>query len=321
MQRRLLLGAALTGLATPALAQTRSWPTRPVRFVVPGAPGTGPDVLARMWGQRLGERLGQSVVVENRAGASGIIGTEAAAQAPADGHNFLFGYNQLVTLNPLLYRRLPYDATKLVPVSLLSRTAYAFIVPRDLPVNTLPELLAMARSKPGEMVLGTPGLGSAAQLMGILLKERTGADFMHVPFRSSPLNEIAAGQVQLAIEAVAVGVALGGGANARAKIIATTGPEREPTLPDVATVKETIPGFEVAGWYAMWAPPGTPAAPVEGMAAAVAETVNDPWLRERFASLSAHLIGTGPATLTAAIARDMEFWGGIVRQSGIVLEL
>jgi tripartite-type tricarboxylate transporter receptor subunit TctC len=320
MHRRCLLAAALTALAAPALAQ-RAWPTRPVRFIVPGAPGTGPDVLARMWAQRLPERLGQPVVVENRAGASGIIGTEAAAQAAPDGHGFLFGYNQLVTLNPLLYRRLPYDAGRLVPVALLSRTAYALIVPRELPAATLPDLLALARSRPGELVLGSPGLGSAAQLMGILLKERTGAEFLHVPFRSSPLNEIAAGQVQLAIEAVAVGVALSGGTAARARIIATTGPDREPSLPDVPAVKEVIPGFEVAGWYALWAPPGTPPGPVEGMAAAVAETVNDPWLRERFASLSAHLIGTGPQTLIAATARDMEFWGGVVRQSGIVLDL
>jgi tripartite-type tricarboxylate transporter receptor subunit TctC len=201
MDRRTVLAGSLAGSLLPVLpraGRAAAWPVRPIRFIMPGGPGGNPDILARLWAQRLSERLGQPVAVENRTGASGIIGTEAAMAAAPDGYTMLFGYNQLVTLNPLLYRRLPYRTDLMTRVSLVSDAPFVMLVPKDLPVRTVAEFVALARQRPGGLALGTAGPGTFAHLSGEILMREAGIELLHVPHRATPRNELIAGRCRSA---------------------------------------------------------------------------------------------------------------------------
>lgn len=319
MRRRTMLGAAVLPLSAGA-SRAAAWPVRPVRFIMPGGPGSNPDILARLWAQRLGERLGQAVSVENRTGASGIIGTEAAMASAPDGYTMLFGYNQLVTLNRLLFRRLPYDPDRMTRVSLVSDAPFVMLVPKDLPATTVAEFVALAKRRPGALALGTSGPGTFAHLSGEILMREAGIQLLHVPHRTTPRNELMAGQVQLSFEPTALAVTLTRGPEARVRALAVLGTEPEPQLPGVPLMSETFPGFVVRIFHGIWGPPGMPVEAVAGLGAAVAEIVADPWLRERMAPLATRLIGGGPAALDAAMERDLALWSGIVRERDIRLD-
>src|SRR3712207_4982743 len=206
MRRRTVLAGA-SALALPGLAAAQpgaSWPSRPIRWIMPSAPGGNPDILCRLWAQRLSERLGQSLFVENRPGASGIIGTEAAMNAVPDGATMLFGFNQLTTLNRLIFRRLPYDPDRMTRVALMSDTPHVMLVHRSIPATTVPEFVAYAKAHPGRVGLGTAGPGTFARLMGELLMRDAGIELLHVPHRQTPRNELVGGQVQLGFEPMAL---------------------------------------------------------------------------------------------------------------------
>jgi tripartite-type tricarboxylate transporter receptor subunit TctC len=320
----MLAGGVAASAALPlpraARAQGPAWPTRPVRWIMPGGPGGNPDILSRLWAQRLSEHLGQSVVVENRPGASGIIGTEAAMNAAPDGHTMLFGYNQLVTLNRLLFRRLPYDPDRMTRVSLVSDTPFVMLVPASLPVRTVPEFVAHAKAHPGQVAHGTAGPGTFSHLAGELLKQAAGIELLHVPHRVTPRNELISGQVQLAFEPNALAVTLTQGPEARVRALAVLGREPEPQLPGVPLMKEFFPGFVVTAFHGIWGPPGMAPEAVRGMAAAMAAVAKDPWLNARMAPLATRIIGEGPAALDRAMAEDLALWGPVVRERGITLD-
>ena len=206
-RRHILAGAMLAPLARPSLAQ-QPWPSRPLRLVMPGAPGGNPDILARLWAVKLSERLGQAVTVDNRPGASGIIGTEGAMNSAPDGYTMLFGYNQLVTLNKLLFRRLPYDPERMTRVALMSDTPYVMLLHSSIPATTIPELVAWCRANPGKLAHGTGGPGTFSHLTGELLQRAAGIETLHVPHRATPRNELISGQVQLAVEPMALALTL-----------------------------------------------------------------------------------------------------------------
>jgi tripartite-type tricarboxylate transporter receptor subunit TctC len=321
MRRRdILAGAMLGPLMRPALAQG-AWPTRPIRLVMPGAPGGNPDILARLWAQKLGEQLGQPVPVENRPGASGIIGTESAMNSAPDGTTMLFGYNQLVTLNRLLFRRLPYDPERMTRVALMSDTPYVLLLHSSIPATTLPELVAWAKANPGRLAHGTGGPGTFSHLTGELLQRAAGIETLHVPHRATPRNELISGQVQLAVEPMALALTLTQMPNATVRAIALTGDRPEALMPGLPLVKDTYPGFVVTAFHGVWGPPGMPQEIVAAMAGAIATVARDPWLIERMETqLGTRVIGTGPETLAAAMQRDLALWEPVVREKGITLD-
>ncbi|MCO6418745.1 tripartite tricarboxylate transporter substrate binding protein [Siccirubricoccus sp. KC 17139] len=318
MRRRLLLLAPM--LASPALVRAAAWPTRPVRLIMPGGPGGNPDIVARLWAQRLSERLGQPVMVENRPGAAGIIGTEAAMNAAPDGHTMLFGYNQLVTLNPLLYRRLPYDVSRMTRVSLVSEAPFVMLAPMSLPARNVGEFVALAKAAPGRLAFGTAGPGTFAHLSGEILMREAGIELLHVPHRQTPRNELIAGQVQACFEPSALAITLAGGPEPKVRALAVMGQETLPELPGVPLMAESYPGFVVQIFHGLWGPPGMAPEAVAGMSAAVAELARDPWLLERMAPLATKVIGAGPAALEAAMVRDLALWAPVIRDRDIRLD-
>jgi tripartite-type tricarboxylate transporter receptor subunit TctC len=321
-RRALLAGLPLVALAPAAGAQPAdaAWPTRPVRLVMPGGPGSNPDIVSRIFAQRLTEVLGQPFIVENRPGAAGIIGADAAMSAPPDGGTLLFGFNQLVTLNPLLYRRLPYDVARMTPIARLTRTSFVMLVPRDFPARTLEEFLAMARAKPGTLVHGNSGPGSISFLTGELLRRDLGADLLSVTYRTTAVAELIAGQVQLLIEPSALAVRLTQGPEAKVRALAQLGPEADPALPGVPVMAERYPGFVATGWHGLWGPPGLPAPIVAKLSATLLALKDDAWLRERLDPLATYLTVMGPEGMLRSIAEDRALWEGIIRERGIVLD-
>jgi tripartite-type tricarboxylate transporter receptor subunit TctC len=318
-RRHFLAGATLLPLARPALAQ-QPWPSRPVRLVMPGAPGGNPDILARLWAQKLSERLGQPVPVENRPGASGIIGTEGAMNSAPDGYTMLFGYNQLVTLNRLLFRRLPYDPDRMTRVALMSDTPYVMLLHTSIPATTIPELVAWAKANPGRLAHGTAGPGTFSHLTGELLQRAAGIETLHVPHRATPRNELISGQVQLCVEPMALALTLTQGPNASVRALALTGDRPEPAMPGLPLMKDYFPGFVVTAFHGVWGPPGMPKEIADAMAAAIAVVAKDPWLLDRMEKLGTRVIGTGPETLDAAMKRDLALWAPVVQEKGITLD-
>ncbi len=319
-RRHILAGAMLAPLARPALAQ-QTWPARPVRLVMPGAPGGNPDILARLWSVKLSERLGQAVPVENRPGASGIIGTEGAMNSAPDGYTMLFGYNQLVTLNRLLFRRLPYDPERMTRVALMSDTPYVMLLHSSIPATTIPELVAWCRANPGRLAHGTGGPGTFSHLTGELLQRAAGIETLHVPHRATPRNELISGQVQLAVEPMALALTLTQMPNATVRAIALTGDRPEALMPGLPLMKDYYPGFVVTAFHGVWGPPGMAREIVDAMAAAIAGVAQDPWLKERMETqLGTRVIGTGPETLAEAMKRDLALWAPVVQEKGITLD-
>ncbi len=320
MRRRTLLGASALPLLAPLRARAAAWPERAVRLIMPGGPGGNPDILSRLWAQRLTERLGQSVLVENRPGASGIIGTEGAMNSPPDGYTMLFGYNQLVTLNRLLFRRLPYDPDRMTRVALVSDTPFVMLVPSGLPARDVPEFVALAKSRPGGLAHGTAGPGTFSHLSGELLKRHAGIELLHVPHRQTPRNELISGQVQLCFEPMALAVTLTRGPDAKVRALAILGHDPEPELPGVPLMKQYYPGFVAYAFHGIWGPPGMAPAAVEGMSRAIIETAKDPWLLDRMRPLATRIIGEGPAALDRAMAEDLALWAPLVREREIRLD-
>jgi len=314
-----MLSAAMLSLAAKP-GRAAAWPQRPVRFIMPGGPGGNPDILARLWAQRLSERFGQPVSVENRTGASGIIGTEAAMAAPPDGHTLLFGYNQLVTLNTLLFRKLPYDAARMTRVSLVSDAPFVMLVPVELGVTTVAEFVALAKSRPGRLAHGTSGPGTFSHLSGEILMREAGIELLQLPHRATPRNELVSNQVQLCFEPTALAITLTQGPEARVRALAVMGTEPEPLLPGVPLLSESYPGFVVRIFHGIWGPPGLASEAVQGMSAAITALTDDPWLRSRMAPLATRLLGGGPAALDEAMTRDMALWSQVVRERDIRLD-
>jgi tripartite-type tricarboxylate transporter receptor subunit TctC len=301
-------------------AQSPAWPGRPVRLILPSAPGGNPDIVARLFAQRLADRTKQSFLVENKAGAAGIVGADAAMSAPPDGNTLMFGFNQLATLNALLYRKLPYDPAAMTPLARLTRTSFVMLVPKDLPAATAEEFFALARRQPGVMVHGTSGPGSISHLTNELLRRDLGVDLLHVPYRTTAVAELISGQVSLLVEPAALAVSLTRGPDAKVRALAQLGPEPDPALPGVPVLSQSYPGFVITGWHAIWGPPGLPAPLAEQITSVLLGLSNDAWLAERLAALATYLNVTDADGLRRSIAEDMTQWAGIIRDKGIILD-
>ena len=320
MHRRALLAALPAALAAPALAQA-PWPDRPARFINPFTAGSAVDVVTRLIAQDMSERLGQLFIVENRTGASGNIGTEAAARARPDGLTLLVGSPGTMGINPFLFRSLPYDAVRdFAAVSHAVSFPQVMVVNPNSPIRSLADLLTAARARPGALNYASSGNGSTSHLAFELLRAATGIDMVHVPFRGGTpaVQAVMQNEVQVALEGIP---SLPGFLSAgQLRPIAVTSRERSATLPDVPAVAETVPGFDAAAWVIYFVPAGTPAPMLERLSAEIRTSLNRPAVRDRLLEQGATVVGADPATTTAFHRAELEKWRRAVEISGARVE-
>jgi tripartite-type tricarboxylate transporter receptor subunit TctC len=313
MRRFFLLLAAFT---SPVFAQA-DWPARPVTLINPFAAASAVDVVARLVAQRMTQNTGKSFLVENRTGASGNIGTEAAAKAKPDGYTFLVGSPGTMAINPYLFKKLPYDAQKdFVAVTTLTAFPQVLIVNPKVPAQTLPELIAWVKANPGKTNHASSGTGSTAHLVMELIKADAGLQITHVPFRGgSPATQaVIAGDVQMGVEGLpSLPAHLRAGT---VRPIAVTSLNRAPSLPNVAAVSETIKDFDASAWIILFAPAATPGAIVERMALEAGKAIQDPEVKGKLADIGASGVGGTPAQTAAFHKKEMAKFKRAVEISG-----
>ena len=310
--------ALLAGLmATPALAQG-GYPNQTIRVVVPYVPGGTTDLVGRMVAEALAERLPRPVVVENRGGASGIIGSEAVARAAPDGHMLLLCASAHAVL-PALYPNLTWDPlADFTPIAPVAATPYMLVVHPALPVQSVAELVALAKAQPGKLNFASTGMGTAQHLAGEQLKRLAEIDLLHVPYRGSGAvrADLLTGRINLMFE----NVALTAGMVQRGEVrgIAVTSPARTPLAPDLPTLAELgYAGAEIEGWFGLLAPPRTPPEVVGVLNAAVGDWLRDPRAAQKLAGLGARALGGGPEALATIIRSERQRWGSIIRDANI----
>jgi tripartite-type tricarboxylate transporter receptor subunit TctC len=320
-RRALVLGAAALPLACPALAQAL-FPSRPIRIVIGFPPGGGIDILARMMAPKMAERLGQPVVVENRPGANGQIATQGVAQSEPDGHTILFGTTGNLAVNAVLYagRSTVGIERDFAPLSQVASLAFVLVVNPKVEAKSLPELIALVKSRPGEMFFGSSGNGGLPHLAGELLNLRAGIRAVHVPYRGSApaFTDLISGQVQYVFDALAIAqphIEAG-----RIRPIAVTGPQRLAALPEVPLANETLPSFEVVNWYGMVVRAGTPKEIVARLHHEVAHALQLPDVAEQSAKLGLDLVGSTPEAFGAFQRAEIAKWGEVIRTAGIKAE-
>lgn len=315
----LAAGAAALAASAPRGASAQSWPARPIRLIVAFAPGGFTDIAARLLAERLGAALGQPVTVDNRAGAAGIIGTEAAARSAADGHTLLMGTISTQAMNVGLYRTLPYDpVADFAPVSGVATSPNLLVAHPSKGIYDVAALIAQARAEPGVLTYGSGGNGTSSHLAGELFKSLARVDLLHVPFRSTApaATALVAGQVDVMFDTLPS--ALPHAREGRLRALGVTSTERLPSLPDIPAVAETVPGFEMGVWTGLFAPAGTPAPVVERLNAATQEAL--PHLAPRFAELGLQSFVAGPAELAAHLRREIGKWTEVIRAARITVD-
>jgi tripartite-type tricarboxylate transporter receptor subunit TctC len=314
--RGLLLAAAV--LAIPA-AQAQSYPTRPIRLVVPFPPGGSADILGRALAQRVGEGLGQSVVVENRPGAGTAIAAELVAKAAPDGYTLMLGTVSSHAINPALNPKLPVDPLRdFTPVAPVASIPFALLVHPSVPARTVPELVGYARSKPGKLDYSSAGSGTSNHLAGELFEAMTGTYMVHIPYRGSApaLQDLIAGRVSVMFDLVLTAAPHVRSGAVRG--LAVTGANRSAALPDLPTIAESgIPGYEVSAWFAVFGPAGMPRPVVDRLNAEIARALAAPDLRQRLASQGAETLAGSPDEFAAYLKAEIAKWGKVVRAGGI----
>ncbi len=306
-------------LAWPAAAQ---YPNKPVKLIVPFIAGSAPDVLARNVAERLGARLGQAVVIENRGGAGGNVGAEFAAKQPADGYTLMLATSSHL-VNPILYGKVGYDPVKdFAPVALLIRMPSLMIVPNDSPAKTVGELIALAKSKPGQMNYGSGGNGSQAHLAGAMFKSSAGIDVVHVPYKGAPeiVASMLSGQTQVAFPTFSTALPQVKGGKLRG--LAVTSAKRNPQLPEVPTLLESMPnGFDLEAWFGLWAPAGTPPDILKKLNADVLAVLSDPEFRAKLAADGSEVVlGGSPDEFSGYVRSETDKWARVVKESGAKVE-
>ena len=302
-------------LATPVAAQ--SYPTRPLRAVVPFAPGGAVDVVARLVAQRLGESLGHTVVVDNRAGAGGTVGTDIVAKARPDGYTVLIG-SMGVAVNAVLYPKLPYDTLNdLAPITLLAEQPNIVVVHPSVSAKTMRDLLALAKAKPGQISYGSGGVGSNSHFATVLFLLMAKVDMLHVPYKglAPAITELVGGQVQMAVSNVST--ALPHVKSGKLRLLAVTTKKRFALLPETPTVDESgVPGYESSGWYALWAPAGTPAPILGRLNKEVNQVLHATAMKEQLAAQGLDAIPSTSDAFARRLRVEIEQWGKVVKATG-----
>jgi len=319
----LMAAFALTAAVENAFAQTAAmpYPTKPIRLIIPFPPGGPRDIQARLLGPKLTEAWGQPVVIDNRAGANGAIGTEIAARAPADGHTLIIitaGEAAAVSLNP----RLPYDLLRdFAPVALFSSGPSILVVNNALPVKSVKELIAYARARPGQLNFGSAGNGAPSHLSMELLKVMAQINLTHVPYKgmAPALTDVIGGQIQLSLPTIPG--ALPHVQSGRLRALAVSGAKRSPAAPDLPTLAEAgVPGYEATNWYGVAAPAATPRAVVAKLNAEIARVLALPDVRERLLNLGMEVETGSPDAFAEYIKREIAKWARVVKSAGIRLD-
>lgn len=320
MQRRLLLrsaAASAAAIALPVVAQP--WPSRPIKLVIPFPPGSSPDLIGRLVAEPLAAALGQPVVIDNKPGAGGNLGTGLVAKAEPDGHTLLFTIQGPLVTAPLLSKALPYDPVKeLAPVTLVATSPNLLVVDPKLGAETLADFVRIAKEKPGALNYGSIGNGSAAHLAMEVLKSRAGIDLVHVPYQGFPqvVNAILAGQVQAGF--MVPGIAMGQVRAGKLRGLGVTTLGRSAALPEFPTLAEQgFAGFEAISWQAVLAPAKTPAAIVDRLSRELVRIVKSDEVRTKILAQYFSAAGTAPAALSTLMASERERWAKVIRAAGV----
>ncbi|MBT2305105.1 tripartite tricarboxylate transporter substrate binding protein [Variovorax paradoxus] len=318
LQRRALLFAVVCAFLQSAPVAAQSYPAKTIRLVVPGATGGSPDIIARILAPALGEALGQGIIIDNVAGAAGIIGTDKVAKALPDGYTLLYGFNQIATMNPSLYANLPYQPERdLAPIGQVLNLSYALIASSTFRAKNLTELIALSKAKPGSVSYASTGGGSAAHLGVIMIEQAAGIEMLHVPYKASSVanTDVIGGVVDIRLDAIAASLTLVKGG--KLKALAVTTSQRSPALPNVPTVAETLPGFELTGWHGIWAPAQTSPAIIQKVNVALLAVLSRPEIRAQITALAFEPAGSTPEQMTERIRRETRQWASIVKAAKI----
>jgi tripartite-type tricarboxylate transporter receptor subunit TctC len=322
MHRRFIIklaAAVLPLLATSTTAFALPFPEKPITLVAPFSPGGALDLIARTMAHKLQEEWGQSVVVDNKAGAAGIIGTQYVARAAPDGYTILLGATTTHGINPSIYAKLPYDAEKdFAPVSLVATIPHILVVNPSLPVNSLGDLIKYAKSTP--LSFGSAGIGSPHHLAGEMIKSQAQLkDLQHVPYKGSAPAMAAVMSGELSFMSVEITAAMPHIKSGKLKAIAVASPKRIPSIDLPTFAEQGMPGFEVTAWYAIFAPKGTPKDVVEKISRALAKAATMKDVQDKFATLGASPVGSTPEELGAYVKSEIARWAGAVKASGTTL--
>jgi len=315
---RLCLAPLLLGICISA--GSAAFPERAIRIVVPFPPGGPVDVVAHIVGPKLGERLGQSVTIDNVAGDDGIIGSDIVANSPPDGYTLLLA-SSTHTVHPGTYSKLPFDTEKaFAPISLLAASQLILVVNPSLPVDSVEELLAYAKSHPRMLRYASGGLGGPTQLAFVLFKITTGAEIIHAPYDggAAALNAVANDEAQVMLAPLVAALPMV--REGRLRALAVSGAHRAPAAPELPTIAETLPGFTAVAWFGVLAPAGTPAAVIARLSAEFDRIIHEPDTEKQFAAIGGEPVGGSPASFAAFIHQEISRWIRVAKEAGIRIE-
>lgn len=314
----LALAVSGTVSSNAARAQASAWPNKPVRILIAFPPGGAIDIVARIMGPRLSESIGQPVLVENRAGAGGLLGTELAAKAAPDGHTVFFGTLGNLSVNPLLYPKLPFDIGRdFAPLTQVVSTTFMLYVNPAFPVKTVNDLIALAKARPGAINYSSSGNGGAPHLAAELFNSMAGVKMVHVPYKGSSqsVTDVMGGQVQLTFDSLALGLPYVKAGKLRA--VATLGPKRLSQLPDVPAVSETLPGYEVTNWFGMVVPAATPRDIVTRLHGEILRVLRLPDVRDSLIAQGTEPVGSSPEAFGAFMKSEAAKWARVIKEANI----
>jgi tripartite-type tricarboxylate transporter receptor subunit TctC len=304
--------------AMPRIAWAQAYPTRPVRIIVKFPAGQATDTIARLMGQSLSERLGQPFVIENRTGAGGNIGTESVVRATPDGYTLLL-VSITNAMNATLYKKLNFNFIReIAPVASIGGTPYVMVINPSVPAKTVPEFIAYAKANPGKINMGSSGSGSASHVFGERFKMMTGINLVHVPYRGGYVPDLLSGQVQIAIGTISTHLQYIRGGMLRA--LAVTTATRSDVLPDIPTMAEFVPGYEISQWYGVGAPKGTPAEVIDKLDKEINAVTTDPTIKARLAGLGVEPMSMTSAAFGKFIVDETEKWGKVIRAANITAD-
>jgi tripartite-type tricarboxylate transporter receptor subunit TctC len=309
---------AALAIAGTGAAVAQDYPARPIRLIVPAAPAGAADTLSRILAQKIAESWGTQVVVDNRVGAAGIVGMEAIAKAPNDGYTVGMGFAGTLAVNPSLYAKLPYDVLRdYAPVALVAHSPLVLAVNPAVPANSVSELIALAKSRPGQLNYASNGSGSTQHLTFELLKSMTGINVAHVPYKGSGQSnsDLVSGQIQMMMDNMVSLLPLAKAGRVRALAVSTS--QRSPGMPELPTIAEAgVPGYAAAGWYGIIAPAGTDPKIVARLSAEIGRILRLPEVREKLVTLGTDPAGSTAEEFSAYIRAEMAKWSRIVKDSG-----
>ena len=318
MRKPIARACAVALFVSSGTLLAQSYPVKPIRFVVPFAPGGSTDIVARIIAQKMSENMGQQVVVDNRTGAGGNIGAEVAAKSPPDGYTMITATTGVMSINQFMYRKLPYDPEKdFAPVTQTGSLPLILVVHPSLPVRNVKELIAFAKARPGQLNYGSSGVGSATHMTTELFKTMTGIDIVHIPYKGSGqvMGDMVGGQLALIFDQVVSSMPHVQAGKLRA--LGITSAKRFPTLPDLPTIAEAgVPGYESISWAGVAVPAGTPKEIIARLHAEIVKVLQLPDIRERLLRDGIEPIGSTPEQFAAHIRAERVKWAKVVKDSG-----